>query len=168
MSRVVDRKVKIDLFQLAAIAIATAGVLHLVRAPLKPPGFPPELFSYAEVLFIVGGILQIFWVLPMIKQWGKPWYCAGIIGTLVFMSLWFISRVPNPLTGVALPNNVLGYATETLQVVYIITTAIIIAKEKTILQTANEKRKVVSDMLTSLSKQVRNLTEEIDILKQKL
>jgi hypothetical protein len=52
--------------------------------------------------------------------------------------------------------------------VYIITTAIIIAKEKTILQTANEKRKVVSDMLTSLSKQVRNLTEEIDILKQKL
>ena len=104
----------------------------------------------------------------MIKQWGKPWSYAGIIGTLVFMSLWFISRVPNPLTGVALPNNVLGYTTETLQIVYIITTAIIIAKEKTILQTANEKGKVVSDTLTSLSKQVRNLTEEIDILKQKL
>ena len=137
MSRVVDRKVKIDFFESQAVTIATAGILHLVPAPLKPPGFPPELFSYAEVLFIVGGILQIFSVLPMIKQWGKPWslfWDDNDYSSLCHCGLY--RKLPIPLTGVALPNNVLGYATETLQVVYIITTAIIIAKEKTILQTA--------------------------------
>lgn len=134
---------------------------------MKPPGFPPELFLYAEVLFIVGGILQIFWALPMIRQWGKPWYFVGIVGTLVFITLWTISRIPNPITGVALPNNVLGYATETLQVAYVVITAIIIAKEKIILQSINQKREVFSDRLNALSSQVNKLTQEIDILKKR-
>lgn len=134
---------------------------------MKPPGFPPELFLYAEVLFIVGGILQIFWALPMIRQWGKPWYFVGIVGTLVFITLWTISRIPNPITGVALPNNVLGYATETLQVAYVVITAIIIAKEKIILHSINQKREVLSDRLNALSSQVNKLTQEIDILKKR-
>ena len=156
------------LFELAAVFTATAGILHLVRAPLKPHGFPAELVLYAEVLFIVGGILQIFWVLPMIRHWGRPWYIVGVIGTAVFMAFWIISRVPNPITGVALPNNVLGYATEALQVAFIVVTLIIIAKEKTILQTINQHKAVDStEKLTSLSNEVTKLRQEIDILKNK-
>lgn len=167
MSKLLDILVNKGIYQLAALTIAIAGILHLVRAPMKPPGFPPELFLYAEVLFIVGGILQIFWALPMIRQWGKPWYFVGIVGTLVFITLWTISRIPNPITGVALPNNVLGYATETLQVAYVVITAIIIAKEKIILQSINQKREVLSDRLNALSSQVNKLTQEIDILKKR-
>lgn len=167
MSKLLDILVNKGIYQLAALTIAIAGILHLVRAPMKPPGFPPELFLYAEVLFIVGGILQIFWALPMIRQWGKPWYFVGIVGTLVFITLWTISRIPNPITGVALPNNVLGYATETLQVAYVVITAIIIAKEKIILQSINQKREVFSDRLNALSSQVNKLTQEIDILKKR-
>jgi hypothetical protein len=157
------------LFELAAVFIATAGILHLVRAPLKPHGFPAELFVPAEVLFIVGGILQIFWVLPMIRHWGRPWYIIGLIGTAVFMAFWLISRVPNPITGVALPNNVLGYATEALQVAFIVVTSIIIAREKIILQTINQQKagEDSTERLTSLSNEVTKLRQEIDILKNK-
>jgi hypothetical protein len=154
------------LFELAAVFTATAGILHLVRAPLKPHGFPAELVVYAEVLFIVGGILQIFWVLPMIRHWGRPWYIVGLIGTAVFMAFWIISRVPNPITGVALPNNVLGYATEAVQTAFIVVTLIIIAKEKTIIQVINQQKAGDStERLTSLSNEVTKLRQEIDILK---
>ena len=156
------------LFELAAVFTATAGILHLVRAPLKPHGFPAELVVYAEVLFIVGGILQIFWVLPMIRHWGRPWYIVGLIGTAVFMAFWIISRVPNPITGVALPNNVLGYATEAVQVAFIVVTSIIIAKGKAIIQTINQQKVEDSpERLTSLSNEVTKLRQEIDILKNK-
>ena len=156
------------LFELAAVFTATAGILHLVRAPLKPHGFPAELVLYAEVLFIVGGILQIFWVLPMIRHWGRPWYIVGVIGTAVFMAFWIISRVPNPITGVALPNNVLGYATEAVQTAFIVVTLIIIAKEKTIIQVINQHKAGDStERLTSLSNEVTKLRQEIDILKNK-
>ncbi|MCD6037043.1 MAG: rane protein of unknown function [Nitrososphaeraceae archaeon] len=156
------------LFELAAVFTATAGILHLVRAPLKPHGFPAELVLYAEVLFIVGGILQIFWVLPMIRHWGRPWYIVGVIGTAVFMAFWIISRVPNPITGVALPNNVLGYATEAVQSAFIVVTLIIIAKEKTIIQVINQQKAGDStERLTSLSNEVTKLRQEIDILKNK-
>jgi hypothetical protein len=156
------------LFELAAVFTATAGILHLVRAPLKPHGFPAELVQYAEVLFIVGGILQIFWVLPMIIHWGRPWYIVGVIGTAVFMAFWIISRVPNPITGVALPNNVLGYATEAVQTAFIVVTLIIIATEKTIIQVINQQKAGDSiERLTSLSNEVTKLRQEIDILKNK-
>lgn len=156
------------LFELAAVFSATAGILHLVRAPLKPHGFPAELVVYAEVLFIVGGILQIFWVLPMIRHWGRPWYIVGVIGTAVFMAFWIISRVPNPITGVPLPNNVLGYATEAVQTAFIVVTLIIIAKEKTIIQVINQHKAGDStERLTSLSNEVTKLRQEIDILKSK-
>ena len=156
------------LFELAAVFIATAGILHLVRAPLKPHGFPAELVVQAEILFIVGGILQIFWVLPMIRHWGRPWYIVGLIGTAVFMAFWIISRVPNPITGVALPNNVLGYATEAVQVAFIVVTSIIIAKGKAIIQTINQQKVEDSpERLIFLSNEVTKLRQEIDILKNK-
>jgi protocatechuate 3,4-dioxygenase beta subunit len=52
------------------------------------------------ILFIVGGIAQVFWIIPMIRRWGKVWYGIGIAGTAVLMALFFITRVPgNPITG---------------------------------------------------------------------
>ncbi|HLG36692.1 MAG TPA: hypothetical protein VI338_01045 [Nitrososphaera sp.] len=52
------------------------------------------------ILFIVGGIAQVFWIIPMIRRWGKVWYGIGIAGTAVFIALFFITRIPgNPITG---------------------------------------------------------------------
>lgn len=42
----------------------------------------------------------MFWALPMIKRWGRPWYAVGIGGTAVLMAIWVITRFPgNPITG---------------------------------------------------------------------
>ena len=51
-------------------------------------------------LFMVGGIAQIFWTLPMVRKWGRVWYGVGIADILVLMAIWTISGMPgNPLTG---------------------------------------------------------------------
>ena len=30
----------------------------------------------------------------MIRKWGKPWYLVGIGGTIVFVAIWAITRIP--------------------------------------------------------------------------
>jgi uncharacterized membrane protein HdeD (DUF308 family) len=81
--------------------------------------------------FIVAGIAQIFWALPMARRWGKTWYCIGIAGTVILIMLWTVTRAPNPITeGRALPINEIGIAIEVFQIAYIAITAIIIAKER--------------------------------------
>ena len=61
---------------IAAAATIAGGVLHLLMIGpyLKPSNFPMELLLYTDILFIVAGIAQIFWPLPMIKGWGLRWY----------------------------------------------------------------------------------------------
>jgi hypothetical protein len=64
---------------IAAAATIAGGVLHLMMIGpfLKPSNFPMELLLYTDILFIVAGLAQIFWALPMIKGWGVtlvlPW-----------------------------------------------------------------------------------------------
>jgi hypothetical protein len=93
--------------------------------------------------FIVAGIAQIFWALPMVKRWGKIWYYIGIAGTVILIIIWAITRVPNnPITGGrALPINEMGITIEVFQIIYIVITAIIIAKERSgKVQMIKEKR----------------------------
>ncbi|MGH9983164.1 MAG: hypothetical protein ACRD8W_04315 [Nitrososphaeraceae archaeon] len=55
-----------SLFYAAAVATAVAGILHLIFASnVVGSNIPSGTF------FIVAGIAQIFWVLPMVRRWGK-------------------------------------------------------------------------------------------------
>ena len=54
-------------------------------------------FGNPSILFLVGGIAQLFWVIPMLKQWGKIWYSIGIAGTAAFIAIWAITRMPGNL-----------------------------------------------------------------------
>jgi hypothetical protein len=50
----------------------------------------------------VAGIAQLFWVLPMIKRWGRKWYAIGIAGTVILVGLTgyvIISILYNPISG---------------------------------------------------------------------
>jgi uncharacterized BrkB/YihY/UPF0761 family membrane protein len=67
----------------AAATTAIAGILHLILAP-NTLGFNLN----TGVFFTVAGIAQLFWVLPIIRRWGLPWYCLGIAGTIVLMILF--------------------------------------------------------------------------------
>src|ERR687885_1968435 len=113
----------------AAATIAIAGILHLIWAS-SIIGKAPPTFS---IFFIVSGIAQVFWALPMIKQWGRIWYYIGIAGTAVLVILYGVTRVPNPITGGrALPTNEIGIAIIVFEIAYIVITGIILVKERRI------------------------------------
>ena len=58
-------------FIAAAVATAIAGIVHLYI----PFGFPVVFGNLAIAIFFLGsGIAQIFWILPMLKRWGKVLY----------------------------------------------------------------------------------------------
>jgi hypothetical protein len=83
------------------------------------------------ILFIVGGSAQVFWIIPMVRRWGIPWYAIGIGGTIVFMALWIITRMPgNPITGRGGPaGNPIAITIEVFQAAFIGLAAAIIIYE---------------------------------------
>ena len=121
---------------LAGASTLLAGILHLMMVGtfFKPPNFPLELLAGSNILFIVSGVAQILWAIPMFLRWNIRWYYAGLVGTAALVILLAASRIPNPMTGQALQNNSIGYLTEIVQIVYIIITGlitgIIIVKQK--------------------------------------
>jgi hypothetical protein len=126
------------LYYAAAATTAIAGILHL---SLVPDIIGRNLNS--GVFFLISGIAQIFWVIPMLKRWGRTWYYIGIAGTIVLIIMWAITRIPgNPITGRGGPISEMAIAIEVFQVVYIIITAIIITKESksSISQTIKDER----------------------------
>jgi protocatechuate 3,4-dioxygenase beta subunit len=113
------------LYYAAAAATAVAGVLHLMLGP-NNLGFNIN----QGILFIVGGIAQVFWIVPVIRKWGRAWYSVGIGGTAVFMALFFITRFPgNPITGRGGGTNPTSIAVEVFQAIFIALTAAILVYE---------------------------------------
>jgi hypothetical protein len=86
---------KFTILLYAAATTLIAGILHINKVIDTISN--GEEIGNSDILFLVGGIAQVFWVVPIIRQWGKIWYSIGIAGTVVFMLLWIITRLPeNP------------------------------------------------------------------------
>ena len=88
--------VKIGLYYyVAAATTAIAGILHLSLVP-NTIGFNMN----SAIFFLVAGIAQLFWIVPMLKRWGKIWYYIGTAGTIILIIMWAVTRMPgNPITG---------------------------------------------------------------------
>ena len=113
------------LYYAAAATTAIAGILHLIQAS-NVLGFNLNFF----IFFLISGIAQLFWVVPMIRKWGLPWYLVGIGGTIVLIALFAITRMPgNPITGRGGPISPLGLATEVFQFAFIGLSIVIIVYE---------------------------------------
>jgi uncharacterized membrane protein YuzA (DUF378 family) len=106
----------------AAACTLIAGVLHLAIVPM----FFTQMSIDVTIFFIVSGLAQIFWVIPVIKRWIKPWYYVGIGGTVILIIMYLIA-VP----GSGYPVNQLDIAIELFQIAFIILCGIIIVKDKT-------------------------------------
>lgn len=103
------------LYYAAAAATAAAGIIHLVMAP-DMLNFNPN----GAILFFVGGAAQAFWVVPMIRRWGRVWYGVGIGGTAVLSAIWIITRMPgNPITGRGFEANAMGIAVQAAEWAFI-------------------------------------------------
>ena len=115
------------LYYAAAATTAIAGILHLIQAP-NVLDFSLNFF----IFFSVAGIAQLFWVVPMIRRWGRPWYLIGIGGTIVLIILFAITRMPdNPITGRAGPIMPMSIAIEVFQAAFIgLSIAIIIYESR--------------------------------------
>jgi hypothetical protein len=114
------------LYYAAAATTAIAGILHLIQAP-NVLDFSLNFF----IFFSVAGIAQLFWVVPMIRRWGLPWYLIGIGGTIVLIALFAITRMPdNPITGRGSPVSPLGLAIEVMQAAFIGLSIVIIIYER--------------------------------------
>jgi len=106
------------LFYAAAATTGIAGIIHLVM------GIPSNNLN-SQILFVVGGSAQIFWVVPMIRKWGPVWYSVGLGGTIIFILIWVITRIPdNFITGRGGRISDNGILTEVFQVAFV---AIVIA-----------------------------------------
>jgi len=111
----------------AAITTGIAGILHL---RLFFSGLDRGINDIG-IFFLISGLLQLFWVIPMIRHWRRPWYYFGLGGTIVLVILWSITSIPNPIThGRALPINSMSIVTELFEFAFIIITAIIIISNK--------------------------------------
>src|SRR5918911_142030 len=116
------------LFIAAAIATAIAGIVHLYM----PLSHPRMLGNIPTATFFLGsGIAQLFWVIPMIKRWGRIWYYIGIAGNIGFIILYVVTRFPgNPVNGRGGDVDIVDMTCELAQVAYIAITAVILVKEK--------------------------------------
>ncbi|MFL6338798.1 MAG: hypothetical protein ACJ718_06805 [Nitrososphaeraceae archaeon] len=108
----------------AAAATAIAGILHLISFSNLIGRNPTT-----GIFFLVAGMAQLFWTIPMVRKWGRIWYYIGIAGTIVLIILYFITRVPNPITTRALPINSMGMVIEIFQFIYVGITAYIVARQ---------------------------------------
>jgi hypothetical protein len=113
------------LYFAAAAATAIGGIMHVILS------FNSLLNNVnTGVLFLVGGIAQIFWTIPMIRRWGAIWYSIGIGGTATFVAIWIITRLPdNPITGRAGSVSQNAIIVETAQIAFITLAMIILMYE---------------------------------------
>jgi hypothetical protein len=118
------------LFIAAAVATAIAGIVHLYM----PLSHPRMLGNIPTATFFLGsGIAQLFWIIPMIKRWGRIWYYIGIAGNIAFIILYVITRFPgNPVNGRGGDVDIVDTTCEIAQVAYIAVTAVILVKERSI------------------------------------
>ena len=118
---------RILLYLGAAACTGIAGILHLMLVPSSiVAGIQYTAF------FLISGLLQLFWVLPMVKRWGRIWNIIGLAGTAVLVGLTgyvVIESVGNPQST---PPGVteLAVAIEIFQISYVIITAIIIVTRR--------------------------------------
>ena len=109
----------------AAGSTLIAGILHLsLVANAIDRNFN------TGILFLIGGLAQVFWVLPTIRGWNKVWYYVGIGGTLTLILIWAITRFPgNPINGRGGSIGETAIAIEIFQVAFIVLSIIILWKD---------------------------------------
>ena len=107
-------KLKFSLIIAAIASTAIAGVLHIFMVPRSI-----DRDGYEGIFFLIAGILQVFWILPIIKEWNKVWYYIGIGGTAVLFVLWFAERIPGLESGKGIRLSANTVAIEAFQIAFI-------------------------------------------------
>lgn len=116
----------------AAASTGIAGILHLMLVPSSINAGVQYV-----TLFLVSGLAQLFWVLPMVRRWGRIWNIIGLAGTAVLVGLTGYVVIESARNPQATPSGVmeLAVAIEICQISYVIITGIILVKRNRSLDT---------------------------------
>jgi hypothetical protein len=111
----------------AAVSTGIAGILHLMLVS----GSISSHLEYA-IFFLVSGVAQIFWVLPMVRKWGRIWYIIGAAGTIVLVGLtgYVIANIVQIPESAPPGISELAVAVEVFQISFVILTGIVIIKRE--------------------------------------
>ena len=120
-----DKKMTI-LAYAAASCTMIAGILHVFMAP---GSLNREILE--GIFFLVSGGVQVFWALPVIKEWNKIFYFVGIGGTAVLFGLWLVPRIMGYASGRGFRISEIALIIEAFQIAFIVL-CIIILKKKSI------------------------------------
>ena len=107
-------KLKYALIIGAIISTAVSGILHIIMVPRSI-----ERDMYEGIFFLISGILQVFWILPVIKDWNKIWYYVGIGGTVILFALWLGDRISGLVAGKGIRLSPNTLAIEGFQIAFI-------------------------------------------------
>ena len=111
----------------AAATTAIAGIFHVY---LATGSLANGRLGNNVILFMVGGLAQIFWILPILKRWGRVWYAIGIAGTVALVGIWAITRMQgNPITGRGFNIGTMDSITEMMQIAFIALSFVILGIE---------------------------------------
>jgi len=109
----------------AAGSTLIAGILHL---SLVANSIERNLNT--GILFLIGGLAQVFWVVPTMRGWNKIWYYVGIVGTMAFILIWAITRFSgNPINGRGGSIGETALAIEVFQIAFIALSIIILSRD---------------------------------------
>ena len=115
LSSVSKNKVTVAIMVAALASTFVAGVLHVMMAPRSL-----EREFLEGVFFLISGILQIFWVLPVLRDWHKVWYYVGMGGSGVLFALWLMERIPGLMDGRGIRLSANTIAIEAFQIAFIV------------------------------------------------
>jgi uncharacterized membrane protein YuzA (DUF378 family) len=116
------------LFYLAAASTFIAGILHLAIIPMFFKMMPMNV----TLFFLISGLAQVFWVIPVLKRWSNLWFYVGVAGTVILIIMWVVA-VP----GSGHPVDANQAVIEGLQIIFIVT-SIVILKNRASLKVNNQ------------------------------
>jgi hypothetical protein len=96
-------------YYLASVITFLAGILLLTLFSIDAK------IGWPSVFFLISGLLQLFWVIPLIRDWGKYWYYAGMIGSIISIVIY-----------VEYPVYMLGIGAEIFQAAFVVVCGIIL------------------------------------------
>jgi len=116
------------LFYVAAASTFIAGILHLAIIPMFFKMMPMNV----TLFFLISGLAQVFWVIPVLKRWSNLWFYVGVAGTVILIIMWVVA-VP----GSGHPVDANQAVIEGLQIIFIVT-SIVILKDRASLKVNNQ------------------------------
>lgn len=107
-----------------------AGILHILVASNAI-----GLNFLVGVFFLVAGIVQVFWTLPIVRTWGRVWYAIGLGGTVILIGIYLIAITPgNPITERTVPIEGWGISIAVFELAFIVLCALLIKRDRTLSQ----------------------------------